>query len=150
MKLTLLQLAQDIEPEVPKSTQWARENKDKVAEQYLRRKGTLDGKLISLTTQSKYRSKAKGWEHNVDKAYLKGLYEGQEGLCALSGEVMTIIGARGTDEHWKSLSIDRIDSTLGYIEGNIQLVCTAVNCMKRNMTDEMFYDFCLKVVENGQ
>jgi hypothetical protein len=133
---------------VPKSTQWARDNKDKLAVRDKERKGTLEGKLLNLTTQSKYRSKTNGLEHNINRAYLRGLYHGQRGLCALSGKEMTIIGERGSDDYWNSISIDRIDSSLGYIEGNVQLVCTGVNYMKKDMTDEMFIDFCKGVVEH--
>lgn len=133
---------------VAKSTLWARNNKETVAQQDRERKGTLDGKLISLVTQSKYRSKQSGREHLINTSYLRGLFIGQDGCCALSGIKMTISGERGTDDYWKSISIDRIDSSLGYIEGNVQLVCTGVNYMKKDMTDKMFIDFCHKVVEN--
>lgn len=133
---------------VAKSTLWARRNKAVVAQQDRERKGTLDGKLISLVSQSKYRSKQSGREHSINTEYLRGLYIGQEGKCALSGIKMTIIGERGSDDYWKSISIDRIDSSKGYIEGNVQLVCTGVNYMKKDMTDTMFIDFCHKVVEN--
>lgn len=143
-KMTLLEIVQDI----PKSTLYAREHRDKVKAQYEKRKGTLDGKLISLITSSRYRSKQKGISHNVDTQYLRCLYEGQEGLCALSGIEMTIIGKRGSDDYWKSVSLDRIDSSGGYVEGNVQLVCTGVNYMKKDMSDELFIDFCVTVTEN--
>lgn len=146
MRMTLLEIVQDME--VPKSTQWARQNKEKVAERDKERKGTLDGKLLNLVTQSRYRAKQSGLDHDVDRSYLKGLYEGQDGLCALSGIPMTIIGTRGSEDYWKSISIDRIDSSLGYTEGNVQLVCTGVNYMKKDMSDQMFIDFCRKVTEN--
>ena len=142
-KMTLLEMTQ----ETPKSTQWARNNRDKVKARDDARKGTLDGKLISLVTQSKYRAKKAEREHNINTDYLRGLYEGQEGLCALSGLEMTIRGKSGTSEYWYSLSIDRIDSSLGYVEGNVQLVCTGVNRIKGQMADEMFINFCKEVVE---
>ena len=107
---------------IPKSTLWARKNKEKVQFKYKERKGTLDGKLISLVTQSKYRSKKRGLEHNLTVRYLRGLYKGQEGRCALSGNLMTIIGERGTSDYWHSISLDRIDSSNGYTEGNVQFL----------------------------
>lgn len=143
MKMSLLEMVQDI----PKSTKWARDNKELLAVRYKERKGTLDGKLINLITQSRYRCKSSGRNHTIDTNYLRGLYVGQDGRCALSGIKMSIIGERGSEEYWTSISLDRIDSTLGYIEGNVQLVCTGVNYMKKDMTDSMFIDFCKKVSE---
>ena len=66
----------------------------------------------------------------------------------MSGIEMTIRGERGTDEYWKSISLDRIDSSGGYTEANVQLVCTGVNYMKKDMSDKMFINFCIEVVEN--
>ncbi|UVY48073.1 MAG: hypothetical protein [Bacteriophage sp.] len=40
-----------------------------------------------------------------------------------------------------NLSVDRIDSSLGYIKGNIQLVCMAVNQMKSVLTVEQLKYF---------
>lgn len=145
MKMTLLEITQDI----PKSTQWARANKHKVAEAYKLRKGTLQGKLISLVTNSRYRCKKSKLPHDVDTAFLTLLYAMQDGKCALSGLPMTIIGSRGSDEYWHSMSLDRKDSNGGYTTDNVQLVCTGVNYMKKDMTDEMFLTFCKVVVENS-
>jgi len=144
LKKTLLELVQDI----PKSTQWARDNKDRVAEADRLNKGTLKGKLVSLITQSRYRVKKSGLEHSIDSKFLMGLYSKQGGKCALSGIVMTTRGERGGDEYWKSISLDRIDSSKGYTEDNVQLVCTGVNYMKKDMSDELFVHFCKTVVEN--
>lgn len=148
MKLSLLEIVQD--KPVSRSTQWARDNREKLAVRDKERKSTLDGKLLNLVTQSKYRSKARQLPHSINRAYLKRLYIQQGGRCALSNVEMTIIGERGTDEYWTSISLDRIDSSDGYVEGNVQLVCTGVNYMKKDMSDKMFVDFCRKVVENSE
>jgi hypothetical protein len=137
-----------IGPIISRSTLWARFNSEKVHKQYLKKKGTLKGKLTNLVTQSKYRASKSGWEHWVDVEFLAGLFERQLGKCALSGIQMEIVGKRGSDEYWKSISIDRIDSSKGYTEDNVQLVCTGVNYMKKDMSDEMFIHFCKTVMEN--
>lgn len=130
-----------------RSTQWARDNREKIRAKDLERKGTLDGKLISLITQSRYRSKQSNRDHLINTEYLRGIYKSQDGKCALSGIEMTLRGARGSTEYWTSISLDRIDSKLGYIHGNVQLVCTAVNYMKKDMSDVDFITFCTKVSE---
>lgn len=135
-------------PIISRSTLWARANPDSLHQSYLKKKGTLKGKLTNLVTQSKYRASKAGLGHEMDVAILTEMYEKQRGRCALSGIEMTIVGSRGSDEYWRSISIDRIDSTKGYILGNVQLVCTGVNYMKKDMTDELFIHFCRTVTEN--
>lgn len=57
-------------------------------------------------------------------------WDSQSGLCAISGMPMLY---RFNDP--RTVSIDRIDSDLGYIPGNVQLVCRWVNLAKNNFTD---------------
>jgi len=65
--------------------------------------------------------------------YLKSLYKKQNGLCALSKQEMNF-------EHHNenAVSVDRIDSSLGYIKGNIQLTCWWANRMKFELSNEEF------------
>lgn len=42
-------------------------------------------------------------------------------------------------------SLDRIDSSLGYIQGNLQLVTIKVNKMKSNFSDAEFMEICRNV-----
>ena len=46
-------------------------------------------------------------------------------------------------------SLDRIDSSKGYIEGNVQWVHKRVNLMKGNMSTENFIEWCNLVVKNN-
>ena len=136
-----------MEKVVAKSTLWARNNKDKQKLRDDEKRGTLDGKLTNMITQSRYRCKSSGLDHEIDTAYVRGLYYGQEGKCALSGIKMLIRAPRKSDDFWMTISLDRIDSKLGYVEGNVQLTCTGVNLMKKDMPNEMIIDFCKKVTE---
>jgi hypothetical protein len=90
-------------------------------------------------------------EHNIDIQYLLDIYESQKGLCNISGIRMTHIhGSASTN-----ISIDRINSDLGYIKGNIQLVCYITNIMKNKFSMEELILFCKEIVnynknkENG-
>lgn len=49
-----------------------------------------------------------------------------------------------------TISLDRIDSTKGYIEGNVQWVHKSVNIMKSTLTQEQFINFCKLVAENNK
>lgn len=145
-RMTLLEITQDI----PSSTKWARENKERVKERDLARKGTLEGKLISLITQSRYRAKQSKLEHTIDTNFIRELFFKQKGLCALSGLKMAIRGTYGSNEYWHSISIDRIDSNNGYTKDNVQLLCTGVNKIKGKMSDQQFVAFCQSVLENNK
>lgn len=133
---------------IPRSTLWARNNKDKVAIWDEKKKGTLSRKLTYLIINSRYRSKKSGIDHSIDCKFLRNLFEEQSGKCALSGFEMTIQGKRGTNDYWHSVSLDRIDSSGGYTPDNVQLVCTGVNYMKKDMSDDLFRQFCKGVVDN--
>ena len=40
-----------------------------------------------------------------------------------------------------AVSVDRIESGRGYVQGNIQLVCQAINYAKNKFTNEQFLTF---------
>lgn len=69
--------------------------------------------------------------------YLWDLYEAQGGYCYLS--LLPI------DFRSHTASLDRIDSSQGYVEGNVQWLHKDVNMMKRHYTQEYFLDLCDKI-----
>jgi hypothetical protein len=79
---------------------------------------------------------------------LHELWNKQNGICALSGIPMTYCFDSGRVP--TNVSVDRIDSTLGYIRGNTQLVCMAVNQMKSDLTIEQLKYFCKSILENNK
>ena len=68
--------------------------------------------------------------------YLLMLWEKQKGICAISGKKMECI--MGTPF---TMYVDRIDSKIGYYQGNIQLLCLAVNFAKNKYSQEEFLNF---------
>jgi hypothetical protein len=77
-------------------------------------------------------------EHLITVDHLVELWEKQEGRCAISGVVLTHHNdGRGHKEF--NASIDRIDSQVGYIPGNVQLVALRVNTLKQTLTTDMLY-----------
>lgn len=76
-------------------------------------------------------------EVNIDLQYLKDLWEFQKGICPYTGLSLTLPRESNLDEielPYRA-SLDRIDSNLGYVEGNVQFVSTPINLMKSTMTD---------------
>jgi hypothetical protein len=83
---------------------------------------------------------------SLDLESIIDLWYAQNGMCALSGLPMTFELKQGRVP--TNVSIDKIDRTLGYIKGNIQLVCMACNQIKSDLTDAEMYNFCKNIVKN--
>lgn len=79
---------------------------------------------------------------NITFEDLINIYNEQEGKCNLTGEVLTF----DKNNQSTNISIDRIDSNIGYEKGNIQLVCHYVNIMKWNKTIDELKIWCEKIV----
>lgn len=78
---------------------------------------------------------------------LETLWFEQKGLCAITGWPMTTELARGVVP--TNCSIDRVDSTQGYVQGNVQLVCRAANVAKHDLSPNDFLQLCRAVVEKA-
>jgi hypothetical protein len=52
----------------------------------------------------------------------------------------------GSGRTLTNISIDRIDSSKGYLRGNVQFVCDIVNRMKSSMTQEELLFWCRKIL----
>jgi hypothetical protein len=90
----------------------------------------------------------RGFEFSLTLEYLENLFHIQRGLCALTGEPLYFsVASKKKDE--MTASVDRIDSTKGYIEGNVQWVSKKVNFMKLNFTQDEFISICRKIVERA-
>lgn len=76
-------------------------------------------------------------ELNVSIEYLREIWEKQEGICPYLG-IKLHINTYGKikKDPITSASLDRIDSSEGYIKGNIQWISRSMNYLKNDMTDE--------------
>lgn len=69
-------------------------------------------------------------------------WEEQRGFCAYSGRQMTLAAG-----DLATVSIERINSTVGYTPENTILVCQAINRMKSDFGFDDFYALCRDVAE---
>lgn len=103
-----------------------------------------NGKIgeLNCTIYYHYKNSAlkRGLEFNVSIKYLWELFLLQERKCAITGDEI---------EDFKEASLDRIDSSKGYIEGNVQWVTKQANISKHIMTMEELYEFCKKVLNHA-
>ena len=104
--------------------------------------------ISNLYTQLAYRRR-ETHDYEITREYLYGLYETQKGICAYSGVAMTNI-KDGTGYHLSNISIDRIDNTKGYLEGNIALVCLACNMMKYTLDLKDMKNWCKMITQHNE
>lgn len=74
------------------------------------------------------------------------LFEKQKRKCALTGVdlIMKYLDRAG------NASLDRIDSSQGYIAGNIQWVHKDINIMKWQLSENVFLDWCQKIINYNE
>lgn len=101
-------------------------------------------KFRSIVQSLPNRKKVSQFDFNITPEYLNDLYN-QNSKCALSGIDLSIDLNKTVQQ--QNISIDRIDSNLGYIEGNVQLVDKRINMMKGSLSNKEFIDLCCKVAE---
>ena len=77
------------------------------------------------------------------------LFQSQEGNCALSGVPLRLVKNWSTRTRGQTASLDRIDSSLGYVDGNLQWVHKDVNYMKRTLDQLTFIQWCKKIAANN-
>lgn len=70
---------------------------------------------------------------NLTEEYLQFLWDQQEGRCPFTGYKMTLQTQKSKLTLY-SASLDRSDSSLGYIQGNVQFVCYFVNMGKNRFS----------------
>lgn len=75
-------------------------------------------------------------------------WEKQEGRCVYTNVRLLLVSR---DSGWKqsTASIDRIDSSKGYVKGNIQWVHKRINSMKNDLKEEEFIQWCRLVTQKG-
>jgi hypothetical protein len=95
----------------------------------------------------KHQAKQRNIEFDITIEYVYELYEKQNNKCAISGVEIKLNKNYEGKKSLNSASLDRIDSSLGYIEGNVQWVHKTVNMMKNNMTEKDFIEWCKNIVE---
>ena len=85
---------------------------------------------------------------SITPEYVRQIYHQQQGKCVYTG-VELVPPNRHTRLHDSNIvSVDRIDSSLGYVEGNIQLVTKQVNMMKQSMSHAEFVLLCRIITTN--
>jgi len=82
----------------------------------------------------------------ITKEYAWLLFQQQKGICALSGRILQFaITESNINKHTQTASLDRIDSSKGYVEGNVQWIHKDVQKMKMDFQQDEFIRLCTSI-----
>lgn len=116
-------------------------NRDKINDKARTRRATLEGCLSDIYASAKCRANTDGLPFNLPPRFLLDEWERQDGLCAVTSIPMHNTQRIDSTSRLNDFrpSPDRIIPSLGYVVGNVRLVCWFVNQMKWDRTDAEFH-----------
>ena len=88
---------------------------------------------------------------DITVEFLKQLWEEQRGICPFTGWKLLLPRNNKDTGNGNSIyraSLDRINNSKGYIEGNVRFVAIIANYCRNNFTDNEVKLFCKAVVNN--
>lgn len=91
----------------------------------------LEYNISTIFKEIQRRSEKYKREFDIDVSFLIDLYKKQNGICPYTGIQMSF-----DINTYERMSLDRIDSNLGYVKNNVVWSCWIANNMKQNMTIE--------------
>ena len=103
---------------------------------------TFEGRITTFLRTCKNSAEKRGNEFSLTRQDLIDCWENQQGLCVYSGIEMTTQPALPT-----SVSVERIDSSIGYTPENTVLCCNHINRMKSDLSYDEFFTFCKAISE---
>jgi len=101
----------------------------------------ITGRLYNTIKHNAIR---RGIRLSVNKKFLWELYLQQNKLCALTGLPISFSHVLKDC----TASLDRVDSSKGYLKGNVQWVHKKINTMKHTLSQEEFVKLCVLVAQN--
>jgi hypothetical protein len=103
---------------------------------------TIEGRAKVFLRNAKNSALKRNQEFSIAVEDIVKCWDQQLGFCAYSGRKMTLdAGLLST------VSIERIDSKIGYTTENTILVCQAINRMKSDFSFDEFYKLCSEVTQ---
>ncbi len=101
---------------------------------------------LGYLRQIKRRAEIRNFEYNLTPEYLWELFLGQNRLCSLSG---VLIFFKDDLNKEQTASLDRIESSKGYVEDNVQWVHKLVNKLKMDMPPNDFLQWVKSIHSNN-
>jgi hypothetical protein len=115
-------LARDGDKIRAKQAEWRKQNRDYLKEKNTRRR--MEKRAMCLVAAARIRARKKGIVFSLGPGEVRVLQAMVDtGVCGISGVSLTLEGPRCAT----SPSLDRIEPHLGYVAGNVRIVCHALN-----------------------
>lgn len=95
--------------------------------------------------QVKTNANKRNLDFNVSIEFLWDLFLKQNRRCSLSGLELKFGNSKQI-----TASLDRINSSIGYIESNVQWLHKDINNMKQTFDQNQFIEYCKRIVENNR
>jgi len=103
---------------------------------------TIEGRAKIFLQNAKKSAVKRQQEFALTVDDIAKCWQQQDQICAYSGRKMTLEAG-----HLNTVSIERIDSSVGYTPENTILVCQAINRMKSDFPLDSFYELCADVAK---
>lgn len=116
---------------------WRNNNKEIRTQKRLKYK--LDNMIKVRLSEIKSKCNKKNIDFNLDENFIQELLIKQNNKCYYSNIEFIQF------DKFYGFSIDRTDSTKGYLKNNITLVCTIVNKMKNSLNENEFKNIIQKI-----
>lgn len=117
--------------------------KERLAEKIWTGYEEMSGTTIGII---KAGAKDRNFEYSVSNEFLWNLFIKQNRKCALTGYDIGFVRNCNKNTYQQTASLDRIDSSKGYIEGNVQWVHRDINKLKFDWTLDKFYKLCEDII----
>jgi hypothetical protein len=101
---------------------------------------TIEGRARIFLRNAKKSAEKRKQEFCLEIEDIITFWKQQNGICAYTGRNMKLEAG-----HLDTVSIERINSNVGYTKDNTILVCQAINRMKSDFEFEDFYEMCADV-----
>lgn len=93
-------------------------------------------------------AKTRGIYFNLTIKELDDIFEKQNGLCYYTGRKLLPAETRVPSKTESNISLDRVDSSLGYTKDNIVMCVKNANLAKHVLSHDTFIQLCIEVAEN--
>jgi hypothetical protein len=103
---------------------------------------TIEGRARVFLRNARNSAIKRNQPFELETQDIVGCWSDQNGICAYSGRPMTLEANK-----LNTVSIERIDSSVGYTLANTILVCQAINRMKSDFSLQDFYGMCRDVAD---
>jgi hypothetical protein len=104
---------------------------------------SFEGRVSTFLSSCRKNAEKRKHECSITAKNLTDAWQTQNGICAYTGFEMTTAPGR-----YNSVSVERINNSIGYTAENTILVCNIVNRMKSDIPGEVFFDVCRAVVRH--